>query len=127
MKNSVKTFAIALALFASATFTASAEDKETKKASTFGTGIYPTKTGKINVMVDKINKDANTVLLVKNEDGVIVYRETIGKNEQKFGRSLNLDEMEAGKYLLEVISGNEIQSKTFQLSAQKTERMLTVK
>jgi hypothetical protein len=127
MKNSVKTFAIALALLASVTFTASAEDKETKKASTFGTGIYPTKTGKVNVMVDKINKDANTVLLVKNENGDIVYRETISKNEQKFGRSLNLDEMEAGKYLLEVISGNEIQSKTFQLSAQKTERMLTVK
>lgn len=127
MKNSVKTFAIALALLASATFTASAEDKETKKASTFGTGIYPTKTGKINVMVDKINKDARTVLLIKNENGDVIYRETINKNEQKFGRSLNLDEMEAGKYRLEIISGDEIQSKTFQLSAQKTERMLTVK
>ncbi|KAA6430341.1 hypothetical protein FEM33_25380 [Dyadobacter flavalbus] len=127
MKNSVKTFAFALALLASATFTASAEDKETKKASTFGTGIYPTKTGRINVLVDKVNNDANTVLLIKNENGDIIYRETINKNEQKFGRSLNLDEMEAGKYRLEVISGNEVQSKTFQLSAQKTERMLTVK
>jgi len=127
MKNSVKTFALALVLLASATFTASAEDKETKKASTFGTGIYPTKTGKINVLVDKINKDANTVILLKNNNGDVIYRETINKNEQKFGRSLNVDEMEAGKYRLEVISGNEVQSKTFQLSSQKTERMLTVK
>ncbi|WP_026630736.1 hypothetical protein [Dyadobacter alkalitolerans] len=126
MKTTIKTFAFALALIASS-FAANAEDKETKKASTFGTGIYPTKSGKINVLVSKANSDANTVILLKNEAGNVVYRETVSKDNQKFGRTLNMDQMDAGKYELDVISGKEIQSKSFELSEQKLERSLTVK
>jgi hypothetical protein len=126
MKTTIKTFAFALAFIAS-TFAANAEDKETKKASSFGTGIYPTKTGKINVLVDKSNNDANTVILLKDQAGIVVYRETISKDNQKFGRTLNMDQMDAGKYELNIISGNEIQSKSFEVSEQKTERTLSVK
>ena len=126
MKTTIKTFAFALALIASS-FAANAEDKETKKASTFGTGIYPTKSGKINVLVNKANNNANTVILLKNEAGIVVYRETVNKDNQKFGRTLNMDQMDAGKYELDVISGKEIQSKSFELSEQKLERSLTVK
>ncbi|QRR03561.1 hypothetical protein [Dyadobacter sandarakinus] len=126
MKTSVKTFAFAAALIA-ASFTANAEDKEAKKASSFATGIYPTKQGKVNVLVDKANANSNTTLLLKNEDGTIVYRETINKSQQKFGRSLNVDGLDAGKYQLDVISGKEVQSKTFQLSEQKVERTVEVK
>ncbi|MCE7065528.1 hypothetical protein [Dyadobacter sp. CY326] len=129
MKTTIKNFALALALVAT-TFAANAEDKETKKtkkASTFGTGIYPTKTGKINVLVDKANNDENTVILLKNEAGIIVYRETVNRDNQKFGRTLNMDQMDAGKYELDVISGREIQTKSFELSEQKTERTLSVK
>jgi len=126
MKTSIKTFALALAFIASS-FAANAEDKETKRASTFGTGIYPTKTGKINVLVDKANNDANTVILLKNEAGIVVYRETVSKDNKKFGRTLNMDQMDAGKYDLDIISGKEIQSKSFELSEQKTERTLSVK
>ncbi|MCF2491963.1 hypothetical protein [Dyadobacter chenhuakuii] len=126
MKITIKTFAFALALIASS-FAANAEDKETKKASTFGTGIYPTKSGKINVLVNKANNNANTVILLKNEAGIVVYRETVSKDNQKFGRTLNMDQMDAGKYELDVISGKEIQSKSFELSEQKLERSLTVK
>lgn len=125
MKTSFKTFAFVLAFVASA-FAANAEDKEAKKA-TLGTGIYPTKTGKINVLVDKANAETSTTLLLKNASGEVVYRETVGKNQQKFGRTLNLDSMEAGQYKLDVISGNEVQSKTFQLSEEKVERIVTVK
>jgi hypothetical protein len=127
MKTSVKSFVCALALIATATFSANAEDKENKKPSSFGTGIYPTKDGKINVLVDKANLESNTTLLLRNETGDVVYRETISKDTQKFGRILNMDQMEAGKYKLDVISGDEIQSKAFQLSEQKTERILSVK
>ncbi|MCF2488199.1 hypothetical protein [Dyadobacter sp. CY347] len=126
MKTTIKTFAFAFALIAS-TFAANAEDKETKKASTFGTGIYPTKNGKINVLVNKATNDASTVILLKNEAGSVVYRETVSKDNQKFGRTLNMDQMDAGKYELDVISGKEIQSKSFKLSEQKLERSLTVK
>lgn len=127
MKTSIKTFVCAFALVAAATFTANAEDKEAKKSTGFGTGIYATKAGKINVLVDKANADSRTTLILKNEDGQVVYRETIGKNEVKFGRTLNLDEMNAGKYSLDIISGSEKQSRSFQVSEQKTERFLTVK
>ncbi len=126
MKTSVKTFAFALAFIAS-TFAANAEDKETRKASSFGTGIYPTKDGKINVLVDKANIESSTTLLLRNETGDVVYRETISKENKKFGRTLNMDEMEAGQYKLDIISGDEIQSKSFQVAEQKTERVLTVK
>ncbi|TLV00920.1 DUF3244 domain-containing protein [Dyadobacter luticola] len=125
MKTSIKTIAFAFAFIAS-TFAANAEDKETK-ASKFGTGIYPTKTGNINVMVNKTDASNNTTILLKNETGDVVYRETVSKENQKFGRSLNMDQMEAGQYKLDVISGGEVQTKSFQVSEQKTERVLTVK
>ena len=126
MKTSIKTFAFALAFIAS-TFAANAEDKETKKSASLGTGIYTTKSGKINVLVNKADTESSTTLLLKNEKGNIVYRETVNKNNQKFGRTLNMDQMEAGNYKLDVISGHETQSKSFQVSEQKMERILTVK
>ncbi|WP_353721745.1 hypothetical protein [Dyadobacter sp. 676] len=125
MKTTVKTFICAFAL-ATASFTAGAADKEAKKASTFGTGVYATKTGKINVLVDKANTDSKTTLLLRDADGTIVYRETISKDHKKFGRTLNLDAMDPGKYKLDIICGNEIQTKTFELAEQKVERILTV-
>ena len=126
MKNSIKTFAVAIALFATA-FTANAEEKEIGKTAAFETGIYATKNGKINVRVDKLNSDSPTTLLLKNKNGEIVYQETIAKNLQKFGRILNLDELAAGKYEIEIASQGEKQSKTFQLSESKVERVLAIK
>ena len=125
MKTSVKTFICAFAL-AAASFTANAADKEAKKTATFGAGIYATKTGKINVLIDKANADSKTTLLLKDSDGSVVYRETISKEHKKFGRTLNLDAMDPGKYQLEIISGSEIQTRTFELADQKVERILTV-
>ncbi|TDE18666.1 DUF3244 domain-containing protein [Dyadobacter psychrotolerans] len=127
MKNSIKTFVYALALVASASFTANAEDKETKKAAGFGTGIYSTKSGKINVLVNKVNVDASTTILLRNEKGEIVYRETINKSSQKFGRTLNVDDLESGKYEIEISSKGEKQTKFFELSEQQSERILAVK
>ena len=126
MKNSIKTFAVAFALIATA-FTANAEDKEVKKSAGFGTGIYTTKNGKINVLVDKVSAESSTTLLLKNENGDIVYKETVNKNQQKFGRTLNVDELGAGKYEIEVTSKGEKQVKSFELSEQKTERVLAIK
>jgi hypothetical protein len=126
MKTSIKNFAFALALVAAA-FTANAENKDNKKSTGFGTGIYATKTGKINVLVDKINADSPTTLLLKNENGEVIYSETVGKNQQKFGRVLNIEELASGKYEVEVTSKGEKQSKSFQLSEQKTERVLAIK
>ena len=127
MKNSFKNIALAFAFVTSFTFAANAENKETKKASSFGTGVYINKGGKINVLVDKADDNASTTILVKNENGDVVYREIVAKGNQKFGRQLNVTELEAGKYQIDVTSKNETQTKTFQLSDQKTERALTIK
>ena len=127
MENSIKTFVCALALVANATFTANAEDKETKKAAGFGTGIYSTKSGKINVLVNKVNAEGSTTILLRNEKGDVVYRETVNKNTQKFGRTLNVDDLASGKYEIEVASQGEKQTKSFELSEQKSERVLAVK
>ncbi|WP_221391526.1 hypothetical protein [Dyadobacter sp. NIV53] len=126
MKNSIKTFAVAFALIA-ASFTANAEDKETKKSAGFGTGIYTTKSGKINLLVDKASAETPTTFLLKNESGDVIYRETVSKKQQKFGRTLNVDELGAGKYEIEVTSNGEKQVKSFELSEQKTERVLAIK
>ena len=125
MKNSIKTIVFALALITTA-FTANAEDKESKKPAGFDTGIYTTKTGRINVIVNKATLEGATTILLKNEKGDVIYREIVGKKEQKFGRTLNLDELETGKYEIEVRSLGETQSKSFELSDQRTERILTV-
>jgi hypothetical protein len=126
MKTSIKTFAVAIALIA-ASFSANADNKDAKKSAGFGTGIYATKSGKINVLVDKVSSEANTTISLKNENGQIVYKETVGKNEQKFGRILNVDELTAGKYEIEVTSNGTKQSKSFEVSEQRTERILAIK
>jgi flagellar hook assembly protein FlgD len=127
MKNSIKISIVALTLFASATFTANAEDKEAKKAAALKTVVYISKDGKVNVLVDKPNTDANTTLLIKDESGAIVYREVIQKENQKFGRILNVNELTAGKYEIKVISKDDSQTKSFQLSEPATERVVTIK
>ncbi|WP_170983022.1 DUF3244 domain-containing protein, partial [Dyadobacter frigoris] len=88
---------------------------------------YINKGGKINVLVDKSDDNAATTILVKNEQGDVVYREVVAKGNQKFGRQLNVTDLEAGKYEIDVTSKNETQTKSFQLSDQKTERVLTIK
>ena len=126
MKTYIKNIAIAFAVVTSFAFNAHAEDKSTKKSTGFGTGIYSTKGGKINVLVDKVNQDSPTILLLKNDQGEVVYREVIEKGSQKFGRSLNLNDLETGKYEIQVTSNGETQSKSLQLTEQKTERILTI-
>lgn len=126
MKTAVKSFICACAIITSVAFHASAEDKETKRATGFGTGIYTTKAGKINVLVEKVNNEAKTTLLLKNHKGEVVYREVIQKGLIKFGRTLNVNDLEAGQYQIDVISNGETQSKTFQVTEQKTERVLHI-
>ena len=126
MKTSIKTFAFALALVATA-FTANADNKDNKKSTGFGTGIYATKTGKINVLVDRGTANSPTTLLLRNSNGEVVYSETVSKNQQKFGRILDVNELASGKYEIEVATKGEKQSKTFELSEQKTERVLAIK
>jgi hypothetical protein len=108
-------------------FSSAADDeKGTKKSTGFGTGIYPTKEGKINVYIDKVDSNSPTLLLLKNSKGEVIYREVIKKSYQKFGRRLNIDDLEPGKYEIKVTVHGESQSTSFQLSEEKIERVLKV-
>ena len=126
MKTSIKTIIVAFAFVTSFAFTANAEEKETRKTALLNTGVYVNKEGKINVLVDKSSNTSNTTLLIKDERGQIVYREVIEKGQQKFGRVLNVDELSAGTYQIEVNSKNISQVKTFQLSEPQTERIIAI-
>jgi len=126
MKTSIKTIIVAFAFVTSIAFTSNAEEKETRKTALLNTGVYVNKEGKINVLVDKSSNTSNTTLLIKDERGQIVYREVIEKSHQKFGRVLNVDELSAGTYQIEVNSKNISQVKTFQLSEPQTERIIAI-
>jgi hypothetical protein len=126
MKNSIKTFICAIALTA-ATFTAYAENGETSKPTGFQTGVYKNSAGKVQVTVVKTSADAPTTLVLKDESGKVVYRETINRRQQKFSRLLNLEGMDSGIYQLDILSDGEVESKTIQLSDKKIERTLSIK
>lgn len=125
MKTSFLALTCAVALFAPLS-SAADDDKGTKKSAGFGTGIYPTKEGKINVYIDKVDTNSPTLLLLKNSRGEIMYREVIGKGFQKFGRRLNVDYLESGNYEIKVIINGEAQSTSFQLTEERIERVLRV-
>jgi hypothetical protein len=125
MKTSIKIFALAVSFFA-AVFTANADDRETAKPTGFATGIYATKSGKINVNVEKLTGEYPITISLKNGRGQVIYRETVGKSHQRFGRTLNVSELPAGKYEIHVSSKLEKQIKHFEVSEQKTERSLAI-
>ena len=125
MKNSIKTLICAFALSTVFAFNASADDKESKKATGFGTGIYTTKQGKISINVDKYNEKP-TVILLQDQKGNVLYKEVISKNETKLRRSLDMSEMPAGEYELKIVSNGEKQTKKLELQEAKPERLISM-
>jgi hypothetical protein len=126
MKNYIKSLIAVFALSTMFAFDASAEDKESKKAAAFGTGIYMMKSGNVNVSVDKFNNKP-TVVQLENEKGDILYREVTGKRVTKFRRSLNISTLPAGNYTIEVTSDGQTQSKKLELHEKKAERLISLK
>ncbi|WP_221390725.1 T9SS type A sorting domain-containing protein [Dyadobacter sp. NIV53] len=125
MKTSAKNFIYALALTTVLAFSASAEDKKTKKVTAFGTGIYATKTGKINVNVNKYNEKL-TVIQLQDKRGNILYQEVVNKNETKFRRSLDVNELPTGEYTLQIMSDGEKQIKKVEVNEKHPERVISM-
>jgi outer membrane lipoprotein-sorting protein len=126
MKTSFKYLIVAFALVTTFAFTANAGVKDTKKASTIQTGVYINKDGKINLSVDNLDTRSNTTILVKNESGNVVYKEVVERGNAKFGRILNVEELAAGTYEIEVSSNNDTLIKSFQVSQPQAERIVLV-
>ena len=125
MKTSAKNFTYALALSTVLAFGASAEDKNTKKVTAFGTGIYATKTGKINVNIDKYNQKP-TIIQLEDQRGNVLYEEVVNKDNTKFRRSLDVNELPAGEYTLQIMSDGQKQSKKVEVNERHPERMLSM-
>ncbi|NIJ53215.1 T9SS type A sorting domain-containing protein [Dyadobacter arcticus] len=126
MKTSFKTIALAIAFSAVFGFNSFADDLEAKKTSNFGTGIFASKSGKIHISLDKYTND-NTVVLVTDQSGKLMYREVVGKDVTKFRKTLNVSELPAGTYQIEIAGKGEKQVKTFEVSEKKAEREISVK
>jgi len=125
MKKSVKTIVFAFVFSAAFAFSAVASDKEAKKVTSFATGIYVTKEGKINLNVDKYTS-SKTTILITNRAGSVIYREVLGKDLSKFKRSLNVDALPSGKYTLEVSSNKEKQTNHFEISEEIKSKEITL-
>ncbi|MCF0058105.1 hypothetical protein [Dyadobacter sp. CY356] len=126
MKKTIKTFATAFVLIMVTCISAFADEKEAKKPTGFKTGIYRCIDGKINVYIDRVNKSAPAIILLSNDGGQVLYREIIRGNSAKFGRALNVDQLEDGHYTLKIMIGNEILSKSVYLEEQKVQRSLKI-
>ncbi|GGN01734.1 hypothetical protein GCM10010967_40260 [Dyadobacter beijingensis] len=115
-----------MVIAATVAFNSFADDKESKKAAAFGTGIFASNTGKIHVNVDKYTSD-KAVVLITNKSGETMYRETIGRGTDKFRRAFNVNELPAGTYSIEVSANGQKTSKNFEVSEVKTERQIAIK
>jgi len=124
MKNSLKTIALAVVLSATMAFSSFASDKEAKKAASFGTSIYATKSGKIQVSVDKFTS-SKTIVILSDQRGNTMYRASVGKDVDKFRKSLDISGLPAGNYYVEVYGNGEKHSHHFEVSEIQTERKIS--
>ena len=122
IQSTIRAFALAGLTFCSA----NADDKETKKPTAFKTGIYCSIAGRINMYVDRISPITPAIILLTDETGQVLYKEIIKNNKRKFGRALNVDQLEQGKYQLKLIMNGETLTKSIVLSEQKKERTLSI-
>lgn len=126
MKPSIKTIAFAIVFATVSTLNAFADEKENKKVTAFGTGIFASNSGKIHVNVDKYTAE-KAVVLMTNEKGETIYREVIGKGTEKFRKALDVSALPAGKYTIEVFAGGQKSEKRFEVSEVLTDRQISLK
>ncbi|MCF2493834.1 hypothetical protein [Dyadobacter chenhuakuii] len=126
MKTSIRTFVLAIAFTASFAFSSFAEDKETKKVTGFGTGIFVAKNHKLFVSVDKYN-DANAIILVTDKKGKTIYREQLGKKIDKIRKVYDLNDLPAGDYNIEIFSDGEKVTKTISVSEPHIQRSISLR
>lgn len=126
MKSSIKTIAMTMVIAATFAFNSFADDKESKKAAAFGTGIFASNSGKIHVNVDKYTSD-KAVVLITNRSGATFYREVIDRNTDKFRKTFNVKELPAGTYTIEVSANGQKTEKNFEVAEIRTERQISIK
>ena len=71
----------------------------------------------MNVRIEKAGNDLVTVKII-DQHGVVLYRDLVGKKQNKYGRTLNFSELGDGKYRVVVSNGKDEVVKELQLSTK---------
>jgi hypothetical protein len=120
MKTLVKSLALAFSLgfvTTAATFAETNPGGRPAVVSSFKTGVYTTISGKLNIALNK-EKGGAVDILLKNDEGRVVYTQHVGKNDESYRTRLNLDQLEDGVYQLQITNGVETTTQTITLSTQ---------
>lgn len=126
MKSSIKTIAMTMVIAATFAFNSFADEKESKKAAAFGTGIFASNSGKIHVAVDKYTND-KAIVLITNQKGDTFYREVINRSTDKFRKAFDVKELPVGNYTIEVSANGQKTEKHFEVNEARTERQISIK
>ncbi|GAB3043290.1 hypothetical protein [Spirosoma pulveris] len=85
------------------------------KGLSFDASAFVTIDNQIRVSVEK-QADIPVVVLLRNQDNEILFRQTIGKKELKYAIKLNVNDLSDGQYELEVKSNEGSIHKQLNLS-----------
>ncbi|MFD2570578.1 hypothetical protein ACFSUS_08040 [Spirosoma soli] len=121
MKTLIKPLLFALTLGFVTSVTSFSEANpigRSKAVATYKTGIYATRTGKLNIALDK--QTGGTVdIRLRSNNGTVLYSKHLGKNERMCRTRLNLNDLEDGVYQVEITNGVEVTRQTITLSTKQ--------
>ncbi|GAB3746895.1 hypothetical protein [Spirosoma pomorum] len=121
MKSFAKFFFFALTLGVATSFASFAGDKNPEQPTEktpFKSGIYTSVDGKLHVALDKQAGSTVTIQL-KNNMGVTLYTQRLGKKAENCRLVLNVDSLQDGIYQLDITNGTDTISKSVTLTTNQ--------
>ncbi|MBD2703510.1 hypothetical protein IC229_22890 [Spirosoma sp. BT702] len=94
----------------------------TPKTLSFGASAYVTVNHEIRVAVEK-STDVSVVVLLRDKNNDVLYRQNLGKKESRFAMKLNVDQLADGVYELEVKSSEGSIRKQLNLSTEAAKQV----
>ncbi|GAB3181067.1 hypothetical protein [Telluribacter humicola] len=123
MKNVLSTFRTLLFAFALSLPLISQADNHMylgpEKPKSFNMGMYQiANTSKVNLAIVK-GATARMTILIKDENGTVLHRETLSKGTEYYKRKFDLKEMGNGTYYFEMITNEEVITKKVTISTAR--------
>jgi len=111
----------AISILMSASTLANPINPTTPKSLSFGASAFVTVDNQIRVSVTK-TADVPVEILLRTTDNQVVFRQNLGRKDEKVALKLNVDELSDGKYELEVRSSEGSIRKQLELSTQPVQQ-----